>query len=321
MKRVLIAALALVALAAGAHAQTQAPPPQPQPTNHGTEALIVLNAKGARLSGDTLVLEGPQPTAIVFADRPVRAAGQIPTEKVIELWSGGDFGKSPPNATVSVFHKDGSTITDAVLVLDRPRLADGRLTFTITRLHGDLGDADGPAAVFIDTIWFGFGPDGVHYLGTSKTGNTAGFSPNVGDRDTAFTGWPYPAPNGPDSRQAATRPNYGLSAPPDLRNPTGTQAPLLNFVLEPSRSNLAACAKFDASLTGQFAIAPAGQGAAIRSATGMNDYLMLIEAGVYKSNIMLDGSMLLVVADLSRQPATLVITERSRGCRWSASAK
>ena len=43
-------------------------------------SLFVMNARGANLQGQTLTLAGVSPTSIVFADRPVRAAGHLPTE-------------------------------------------------------------------------------------------------------------------------------------------------------------------------------------------------------------------------------------------------
>jgi hypothetical protein len=38
-------------------------------------SLIVTNARGANLEGQALTLSGVAPNSIVFADRPVRAAG------------------------------------------------------------------------------------------------------------------------------------------------------------------------------------------------------------------------------------------------------
>ena len=47
-------------------------------------SLIVLNSDGATLSGNTLTLTGISTNSIVFADRPVRAAGHALTKHVIE---------------------------------------------------------------------------------------------------------------------------------------------------------------------------------------------------------------------------------------------
>src|SRR4249919_1076867 len=73
-------------------------------------SLFVLNSRGATLQGDTLTLTGVMPHSIIFADRPVRAAGHQLTADIIADWGAGDdsFTKNPPNATVSVFSGDGA---------------------------------------------------------------------------------------------------------------------------------------------------------------------------------------------------------------------
>jgi hypothetical protein len=178
-----------------------------------SEALIVLNARGAKLAGATLTLEGVAPSAILFASRPARGAGHMLTAELVELWATGSFAKDPPNATVSAFAKDGSKVTDAVVVLRSPKVAGDRLTFDVAVLEGTLGDVDGPASVFIDTIWFGVGSGGFHYLGQSQT--TGGTTPAIGSAsDTStFSGWSNPAPDGPAYRRPA-RTDFGPNAPP-----------------------------------------------------------------------------------------------------------
>ena len=120
-------------------------------------SLIVMQARGVTLEGSTLTLTGVSPNAIVFADRPIRAAGHARTADLLEEWSptdeGGDsFAKDPPNATVSAFNKDGSGIRDAVVVLKSPQLKGDRLIFDVQVLEGELTGADGPASIFIDII-------------------------------------------------------------------------------------------------------------------------------------------------------------------------
>ena len=113
-----------------------------------------MNARGATLQGDKLTLNGISPNSIVFADRPVRAAGHALTAHLLEEWSVGSesFAKDPPNATVSVLNSDGSTVSDTVVVLKTPKLEGDRLTFDVSVLEGDLKGATGPASVFIDII-------------------------------------------------------------------------------------------------------------------------------------------------------------------------
>jgi hypothetical protein len=143
-------------------APTPASGPQPAlkmigvPTSAKPEmvpSLIVMNSRGATLQGDKLTLTGVSPNSIVFADRPVRAAGHALTTDLLDEWKSGDsFGKDPPNATVSALSKDSSTNRDAVVVLKTPKLDGDKLTFDVQVLEGNLNGADGPAAVFIDII-------------------------------------------------------------------------------------------------------------------------------------------------------------------------
>ena len=116
-------------------------------------SLIVFNSRGATLQGDKLTLTGLSPNAIVFADRPVRAAGHQLTADLLGEWKSGEsFDKDPPNATVSALSKDASKNLDAVVVLKSPKLEGDKLTFDVQVLEGNLNGADGPTAVFIDII-------------------------------------------------------------------------------------------------------------------------------------------------------------------------
>ena len=132
---------------------TAAPKPEIVPS------LFVLNSRGATLQGDMLTLTGVMPHSIIFADRPVRSAGHQLTSDVIADWGTGDdsFTKNPPNATISVFSKDGS-VKDAVVVLKSPRLEGDKLTFNVQVLEGDIAGGDGGAALFIDIIGRPFTP-------------------------------------------------------------------------------------------------------------------------------------------------------------------
>ena len=130
--------------------------------NEIVASLAVLNAKGASLQGNKLTLTGVSPNSIVFADRPVHAAGHVLTSHFIKEWDEGaeSFAKSPPNATISVFSPDGSEVKDAVVVLKSPKLDGDTLSFDVSVLEGDLAGASGAAALFIDRFAVGFGPHG-----------------------------------------------------------------------------------------------------------------------------------------------------------------
>jgi hypothetical protein len=143
-------------------------------------SLIVMNARGASLQDGKLTLAGVATNSIVFADRPVRAAGHSLTTDLLEEWSPANdsdesFAKDPPNATVSVFSKDGSKIRDAVVVLKTAKLEGDRLTFDVDVLEGEVTGADGPASLFIDRFGFGgFHGGGFHAGGFHRGFGTVG---------------------------------------------------------------------------------------------------------------------------------------------------
>jgi hypothetical protein len=154
---------AAVLAASSATAQTTANPPPHVPLQKsiGQQAkpeivpsLFVINSRGATLQGGKLTLTGVAPSAIVFADRPVRSAGHDMTTRIVEDWGNGsdNFAKDPPNATVSVFTKDGAGVKDAVVVLKTPKLEGDKLTFDVDVLEGELTGAEGAASLFIDII-------------------------------------------------------------------------------------------------------------------------------------------------------------------------
>ena len=152
------ATMALLGFTGVANAQSAATPQsQPLPAKTVGKAqqpqivpsMIVLNARGAKLAGQKLVLEGISPNAIVFADRPIRSAGHALTAHVLEEWSANtsdSFAKDPPNATVSVLNKAKGE------VLKSPKLEGDRLTFDVDVIEGNLAGGDGAVSVFLDII-------------------------------------------------------------------------------------------------------------------------------------------------------------------------
>jgi len=164
-------------------------------------SLFVINSRGATMQGDTLTMTGVMPHSIIFADRPVRSAGHQLTADVIAEWGSGDdsFTKNPPNATISVFGKDGS-VKDAVVVLKSPKLDGDKLSFNVQVLEGDLADGDGGAALFIDIIGRPLSPmsfAGVARRSAFRGAMYAGAAVGVAAVGAAAYGAPYayaPAP-------------------------------------------------------------------------------------------------------------------------------
>jgi hypothetical protein len=186
-----IAGLLIMVSLGGGAAVAQTAPAQPPMKTIGTPSaaksevvpsLIVLNSRGATLQGDVLTLTGVTPNSIIFADRPVRAAGHELTANLIADWGastpGNDsFVKDPPNATVSVLNKDGS-VKDAVVVLKNPKLDGDKLTFNVQTLEGDLNGGDGPASIFIDIfgVWRRAAFRGAMYAGAAAAVGAAAYA-------------------------------------------------------------------------------------------------------------------------------------------------
>lgn len=124
-------------------------------SNRPVPSLAVINAASAKLEAGKLVLTGVSANTIVFADRPVRAAGHETTRQFIMQWDEGkdSFAKTPPNATVSVLSANPGEVADAVVVLKAPKLEGSTLTFDVSVLEGGA-IGGGPVAVFIDAFAF-----------------------------------------------------------------------------------------------------------------------------------------------------------------------
>jgi hypothetical protein len=144
-------------------------------SNEMVASLAVINSDGATLQGNKLTLKGVTKNSIVFADRPVRAAGHVLTSDFIHEWddSAESFAKDPPNATISVLSADGKTVEDAVVTLKAPKLTGDDLTFEVSVLEGGLANATGPASLFIDRFAVHVGGGGWDHGGTVVVGHPA----------------------------------------------------------------------------------------------------------------------------------------------------
>ena len=179
-----IAVVALLFSVAPALAQDAAPTPniplqktigQVTPTGP-VPSLFVLNSDGATLKDGKLTMTGVDMNAIVFADRPVSAAGHVMTEQFVQQWDEGrgNFAIDPPNATISVLGGDGSDVDDAVVTLTNPVLDGKSLTFDVAVLEGGITKS-GPAALFIDDRGFGGFHGGFAHV-EGPRGGTADFA-------------------------------------------------------------------------------------------------------------------------------------------------
>ena len=158
-------------------------------------SLIVLNSSGAKLADGQLVLSGVTANSIVFADRPVRAAGHVLTAHLLGEWATGSdsFATDPPNATVSVLGKDGVSVADAVVTLKSPKFEGDTLTFAVDVLEGNLDGADGPASTFIDIIGMPLTP--LSFAGAARrTAYRGAWYAGAAAAAAPYYHYPYPRP-------------------------------------------------------------------------------------------------------------------------------
>lgn len=121
-------------------------------TNQEIEALFVQTSHGMSYADGVLTLERLGPTALLFSDRPDRVTGHIPSGEFIDSWDKGEnsFASDPPNAVLSVFLPDA--VHDIVVVLMDPQYDGTNLSYQVEILDGEIPEAGGESALFIDVI-------------------------------------------------------------------------------------------------------------------------------------------------------------------------
>ena len=152
MRRTVLAgsfALVLVAGLAGGWLLTTTIDQNSEPQwllSHGSSSAVVEQGR----SGETtLTLAEPDPTVLMFTDRPERNTATLDLDSLINQWSDA-FGDDPPNAALV---DDASGDALAVLTLSKPRRDGDALTFTVLGLdiQPDVeGTLDAGAHLFID---------------------------------------------------------------------------------------------------------------------------------------------------------------------------
>ena len=95
----------------------------------------------------------------------------------------------------------------------------------------------------------------------------------------------------------------------------------IEFRVAPAQGNPSGCYQLDASLSRVHTIRKTAAGAEITSAGGINDKMKQTSPNVYETSFSLSGVTLKVVADASKTPKTLTVTEPKIGCKWNAVAK
>ncbi len=116
------------------------------------ESMFVQTARGITSDGTTLTLRDVTPSTLFFSDRPQRVVGHMTTADFVELWGEGDnsFEADPPNAVLSFVEPGADAPTDAVIVIKKPSLNDGQLSYSVDVLEGTVPIEAGPVTLFID---------------------------------------------------------------------------------------------------------------------------------------------------------------------------
>lgn len=118
------------------------------------QAMFVQSAQGMSFDGARLTLEGASRNVIYFCDRPVREAGHMTWDALMELGGSGEdsFEIDEPNAAVSVFGPDDEVIQAVVTLTGRPSMSGGEAVYGVKLLEGDLPESGGATVIFIDPI-------------------------------------------------------------------------------------------------------------------------------------------------------------------------
>lgn len=115
------------------------------------------------------------PQTLYFADRPERIAGHIQMPAYLTEWTSkagkDNFGKDPPNATLSVYEPGKPNNTVAVVEISNPKVEGSDLIYNYKVLEGALPASGGPTSIFIDWIGSGGGVGpGFHGVGVGARG-------------------------------------------------------------------------------------------------------------------------------------------------------
>jgi hypothetical protein len=84
--------------------------------------------------------------------------------------------------------------------------------------------------------------------------------------------------------------------------------------------NPSSCKQFDAALSRVHTFTPTGDAATLRTAGGVTSNMKQTTPNVFTTTLGIGGTNFNVVADASKSPKTLEVTEPRIGCRWQAVA-
>jgi hypothetical protein len=141
------------------------------------QLMFVQSAERMQTDAKTLRLSNVSPQTIWFTDRPVRRAGHITMANYMKEWTaaGGaeNFGKDPPNATLSVYEAGDADNTLTVVEIFDPVVQGEYLVYSYKLVEGTVPPPGGAASLFIDWIGTGGGV-GAGFHGADAGGRGVG---------------------------------------------------------------------------------------------------------------------------------------------------
>lgn len=156
------------------------------------ELMFVQNAEDLKVDAKagTIRLIDVAQQALYFSDRPERLAGHLKMKEYLQEWTskaGADnFGKNPPNATLSVYEGDNSQSTLVVVELLDPKIEGKDIVYHYKLIEGEMPKSGGETALFIDWIGPGGGVGrGFHGVGVGRRGPGVTGWAGVAARNTA----------------------------------------------------------------------------------------------------------------------------------------
>ena len=141
------------------------------------ELMFVQSAEDLKVdsAAKTLRLVRVNQQTLYFADRPERVAGHLKMADYLKEWTAqagkNNFGKDPPNATLSVFEPGHADNTVVVVEITNPVVDGADLVYHYRIIDGVMPAQGGPTALFIDWIGVGGGVGrGFHGVGVGRRG-------------------------------------------------------------------------------------------------------------------------------------------------------
>jgi len=113
--------------------------------------------------------------AKIDGDRPERIAGHIKMADYLTEWTSqagkDNFGKDPPNATLSVYEPGQANNKVVVMTITNPKVDGADLVDNYKIIDGAIPASGGPTSFFIDGIGVGGGVGvGFHGVGVGRRG-------------------------------------------------------------------------------------------------------------------------------------------------------